>query len=95
MQTQRHLQIRNVWCKCCNFHLPSCISKLLEIIRLIPDDREIELIYSSVPQYTEWKTVTSGSIKVVVIFSFILVSVHLFYFHYVEQYICLTYYKYD
>lgn len=48
-QTQRHLQTRTVLYKYCNFHLPSCISKLLEIIILNPDDCEIELIYSSVP----------------------------------------------
>ena len=95
MQTQRHLQTRNVLCKYCNFHLPSCITKLLEIIRLIPDDWEIELIYSSVPQYTKWKRVASGSIKAVVIFLFVLVSVSLFYFQYVKQYICSMYYKYD
>lgn len=47
-QTQR-LQTGSVLHTCCNFHLPSCISKLLEIIILNPDDCEIELIYSSVP----------------------------------------------
>lgn len=94
MQSQGHLQTRNVLCRYCNFHLPSCISKLLEIIRLIPDNWETELIYSSVPQCTEWKRVTSVSVKLVVAFLFILVSVHLFYFQYVEQYICSINYKY-
>lgn len=55
-QTQRHLQTRSVLYKYCNFHLPSCISKLLEIIILTPDDCEIELIYSSVPlSGKEWR----------------------------------------
>lgn len=91
-QTQRHLQTRSVLYKYCNFHLPSCISKLLGIIILNPDDCEIELIYSSV--------LLSGNSDVNFNQScghllFILVSVLLFYFQYTEQYICSIYYKYD
>lgn len=91
-QTQRHLQTRSVLCKYCNFHLPSCISKLLEMIILNPDDCEIELIYNSVPLSGNSDVNFNQSCGH---FLFILVSVLFFYFQYIEQYICSIYYKYD